>query len=71
MAGKRRVGRPRKGRGVLGNLAGSVLNAGKTFIKDNGANIAGNLAKVGAQALINKTLGGRYRVKKVTVSKRR
>lgn len=60
-----------RGQGFLSDMGKSLLNSGKTLIKDQGAQIAGNLAQMGAQALINKTMGSGYKVKSVHVVKKR
>lgn len=65
----------RRGNGFIGDIGSMLLDTGKnmatSYVKNNGASIAGNLAKVGAQALINKTLGSGYKVSSIKVVKRR
>lgn len=73
LAGMRGTGRKisRRGTGVLSDIGKTLLNTGKQLIRDNGPELAANLAKAGATALINKTMGSGYKVTQVKVVKRR
>lgn len=61
----------KRGKGIFSNIGNSLLNSGKQLIKDNAGNIAGDLAKVGANMLVNKVLGNGYKVASVKVVRKK
>lgn len=67
----RNIYKRQQGSGFFSDMGKSLLTSGKTLLKDQGAQIAGNLAQMGAQALINKTMGSGFKVKSVKVVKKR